>query len=130
MVKITLRASSFVRPAFLSIIFLITSACSSLHSVGITNSTAEKIQFRGQFEYNSHAPRILDFTLQPGADDLWWTYELGYFEKEILDKRLKRIILTNDKGCKVVVERDILEKIAVKNGTWEITIDQEMMACN
>jgi len=57
-------------------------------------------------------------------------YELGYFEKKTLDERLQRIILTTDKGCKVVVERDTLEKIAVKNGTWEITIDQEMMSCN
>jgi len=129
MVKIALRGSFFVRLAFLSIIFLITPSCSSLHSVGITNSTAETIQFRGQFENKPHPPQNLDFTLQPGANDLWM-YEIGFFEKNILDEGLKRIILTNNKGCKVVVERDTLEKIVVKNGTWEITIDQKMMTCN
>ncbi len=129
MVKVTLRASFLVKSAFLTIIFLITPSCSSLHSVGITNSTAEIIQFQGQFGSKLHDRRNLNFTLQPGAGDLWM-YELGYFEKNILDKRLQRITLTTDKGCKVIVERDTLEKIAVKNGTWEITIDQEMMSCN
>ncbi len=129
MVRIALRASFLIKSAFFAIIFLITASCSSLYSVGITNSTAETIQFQGQFGSKPQDRRNLNFTLQPGAGDLWM-YELGYFEKKTLDERLKRIILTTDKGCKVVVERDTLEKIAVKNGTWEITIDQEMMSCN
>ncbi len=129
MVKIILRTSLFVRPVFLSIIFLITTSCSSIHGVAITNNTTETIQFLGQFESKPHAPFNLDFTLQPGANDLWM-YETGYFEEKTLDKRLKKIILTNDKGCKVILERETLEKIAVKNGPWKINIDQEMMACN
>ncbi len=129
MVKIILWASFFVRSAFLSIVFLITTSCSSIHGVAITNNTTETIQFRGQFESKPHAPFNLDFTLQPRANDLWM-YEAGYFEGKTLDKRLKKIILTNDKGCKVILERETLEKIAIKSGPWEIVIDQEMMACN
>ncbi len=129
MVKITLRVSFFVRLAFLPIIFLITASCSSIHVVGITNNTDETIQFLGQFEYKPHPPYNMDFTLQPGENNAWM-YEIDFFENEILDEGLKRIILTNDKGCKVVVERDTLEKIVVKNGPWEITIDQKMMTCN
>jgi len=71
----------------------------------------------------------LDFTLKPGADDLWM-YEIGYFEDKILDKGLKRIILTNEKNCRVVLERETLEKIAIKNGPWEINIDNKIMDCN
>jgi len=127
--KITLSVSFFVKSAFLVIIFLITTSCSSIQGVAITNNTTETIQFRGQFESKPHAPFNLDFTLQPRANDLWM-YEIGYFEEKILDKRLKKIILTNNKGCKVILERETLEKIAVKNGPWEINIDQEMMTCN
>ncbi|MCF6254820.1 MAG: hypothetical protein L3J98_15270 [Gammaproteobacteria bacterium] len=127
--KITSRASFLIRLTFLPIIFLTTPSCSSIHVVGITNNTTETIQFRGQFEYKPHPSYNMDFTLQPGANNAWM-YEIGFFEKEILDKDLKRIILTNDKGCKIVVERDTLEKIVVKDGPWEITIDQKMMACD
>ncbi len=70
-----------VKSAFLAIIFLIVPSCSSLHSVGITNSTAETIQFQGQFGSKLHDRRNLGFTLQFGAGDLWM-YELGYFEKK------------------------------------------------
>ena len=129
MVKIILRGSLFVRSTFLAMIFLITISCSSIHGVAITNNTTETIQFRGQFENKPHPSHNLDFTLQPKANNLWM-YETGFFEKKVLDEGLKRIILTNDKGCKVILERKTLEKIAVKNGPWEINIDQEMMACN
>jgi len=127
--KITLRDSFFIKPAFLTIIFLITTSCSSIHGVAITNNTTETIQFSGQFESKPNAPFNLDFTLQPRANDLWM-YEIGYFERKALDKRLKKIILTNDKGCEVILERETLEKIAVKNGPWKINIDEKMMTCN
>ncbi|NOY74067.1 MAG: hypothetical protein GXP14_17160 [Gammaproteobacteria bacterium] len=129
MVKITLRGLFFVRLTFLAIIFLITPSCSSLHAVSIKNSTTETIQFRGEFEVKPHPPHNLDFTLQPGAGDSWM-YEISFFERKILDEGLKKIILTTDKGCKIILEREILEKIAVKDGAWKINIDQDMMACN
>ncbi len=129
MVKITLRGLFFIKPTFLAIIFLIAASCSSLHAVSIKNSTIETIQFRGQFETKPHPPHNLDFMLQPGAGDSW-VYEIGFFEKKILDEGLKIIILTTDKGCKVILDRETLEKIAVKDGAWKINIDQEMMACN
>ncbi len=124
-----LRNSFLVRSVLLAIIFLITPSCSSIYVASIKNNTTETIEFRGQFEFKPHPPYNLDFMLQPGASDSWM-YEIGFFEKKILDEGLKRIILTTDKGCKITVERDTLEKIAVKDGPWKIDINQEMMVCN
>jgi len=108
--------------------FLVIISCSQVKIVTIKNSTDEPIEFRSQFKYKQHEPYNLDFSLNPGNVDSW-KYKTGYLEKS-LDQGLKKIILKNNKGCKVILERDMIEKIATKDGMWEINIDKEMMNCN
>lgn len=127
--KITMDVSIIFKSTILSVIILITVSCSSIQMVAIKNSTDETIMFRGKFVYEPNAPYNMDFTLNPGENNLW-QYEIGYFEENILDKGLKNITLTNDSGCTLVLERDAIENIAKKEGPWIINIDRAIMNCN
>ncbi len=128
MVKMKSGVLYFSRFVFFVSIFVVVS-CSSIKIVTVKNSTNGAIEFRGQFSYEPHEPYNLDITLSPGSVDSW-RYEVGYFEEKTIDKGLKKIILKNDTGCKVVLERDMIEKIAIKNGMWEININQNIMNCD
>ncbi len=108
--------------------FPVIISCSTTKIVTIKNGTSETIEFLGKFAYKSHKPYTLDFSLNSGNVDSW-RYETSYLE-ETLDKGLKKIILKNDKGCKTILERDMIEKIAIKDGMWKINIDNKIMNCN
>jgi len=127
--KITLKQILLLRPALLTFVVFVISSCSSIEMVSIKNSTDEAIQFRGQFLTKSNLVDNLDFTLKPGDSNLW-RYEIGYMKQKSLDKGLKKIILKNEQGCKIELERSMIEKIAIKNGMWEINIDNNIMNCN
>lgn len=113
---------------FLFLIFFINISCSSVKIFSIKNNTDEAIEFRGKFLYKHHKPYDLDFTLNPGEIDSW-RYEVSYMNKENLDIGLKKIILKNNTGCQIMLDRDTIEKIARKKGMWEININEDIMDC-
>jgi hypothetical protein len=95
----------------------------------IKNSTNEVIQFSGEFISKYNEINTLDFELKPGTSNLW-KYEIGYLDKNIIDKGLIKIILKIDNKCKVVLKRNMIEKIAIKDGMWIININENILSCN
>jgi len=127
--KLIINYLFLLRTTFFAVIFLTINSCSSIEMISIKNNTNETIQFHGQFITQSGMTDNLNFTLKPGDNNLW-RYEAGFLEKKNLDKGLTKIILENDSECKILLERDMIKKIAIKNGMWKINIDNKIMNCN
>ncbi len=125
--KIILRNIVLYRLIKIICLILFLTSCSSIEMVYIKNNTNEDIKFQGQFTNKNNIDNMI-FSLKPGGSNLW-RYEIGYFNKNTLDKGLKKIILKSGTKCEITLERNMIDKIAIKNGMWEINIDENIMIC-
>lgn len=127
MVKIKMPFTLLLKVYFLFVL-LVATGCSSIKVVTVKNSTNERIIFHGQFITKSKNTDDLEFALNPGEVNSW-RYEISSFEKDKLDKGLNKIILSDQKGCTVELDRSEIDEIANNQGMWVINIDQNLLNC-
>lgn len=107
---------------------LLVSSCSTTKILTIRNNTNDTIHFNGFFASKSYEPFNLKFKVKPNGVDSW-QYNVGSYEENTVDKKLRKIVLKNEKNCTVELDRTQIEKIAIRNGMWEIIIDKNIMNC-
>lgn len=116
-----IRVLFFFLPGF----FLIS--CSYHEGVYFKNNTKKNIIVKVTFE-TKMGDDVLNFSLKPDGYDSW-EYEAEFFDREMIDKNLKKVLIKINNGCHKNYSRDEISKIAVKRGMWEIHIDDSLINC-
>ena len=111
-----------------SIICLLLVGCKNTGHVFLENNTNETIAVKVQL-FAKGREQIIETTIQVDDSD-GWSYEIDADENEQIDKRFISLIITNNKGCKVELNRNEINGLVSKSGTWKLSIDKNIMNCN
>jgi hypothetical protein len=123
-----MRINKLIRFIFVCAASLLVTACSSVKYATINNSSAETIDFKGEFITATNEVDNLVFQLKPGTSNSW-RYEISSFDSDVLDKGLNKITLSVSSECSITLDRSEIEALAEKDGMWFITIDAEVISC-
>ncbi|MCP5002383.1 MAG: hypothetical protein GY941_00290 [Planctomycetes bacterium] len=109
-------------------ICLFLGSCKNIEHMFLENNTSETI-FVKVFLLTEDGEQIMDTSIKPNAND-GWSYEVDAIRKKEIDKKLKKLIIANDKGCKIELRRKEIIELVRKSGAWILVIDQSVMNCN
>jgi len=107
---------------------LTLSSCKQIEHVFLSNNTSEPILVKVRL-LTQKGEQIIETNIAPNESD-GWEFEVDKGGEKIIDKKLKSIVIRNDKGCKKELQRSDILNLAKKSGAWNIVIDKEVMNCN
>jgi len=107
---------------------LMLSSCKNIEHVFIINKTSDTISIEVTL-VTRESEQIMRVNIDPDKSD-GWEFEENDEDKNILDKKLKNIVITNNKNCKKELQRGDILKLVEKSGAWTIIIDNEVLNCN
>ena len=109
-------------------IFLLLSGCKSTEHVFLENNTNETIAVQ-IYLLTKNGEQIMETSIAPDDSD-GWSYETGAVSNEEIDKKFRKLIITNDKGCRTELDRNKMNDLVSKSGAWKLVIDQNIMNCD
>lgn len=106
---------------------LALSSCKDIEHVFVINKTSETINIKVILDTHEGV-QIMEANIAPNESD-GWEFEVNDGDTNILDKKLKKIMIANT-NCKKELNRDEILRLVEKSGAWNIVIDDKVLNCN
>lgn len=122
------RIIKFCTLYYVICVFLFLTGCKNTEHVFLKNDTNKKIVVQ-IYLLTKNGEQIMETSIAPDDSD-GWSYETGAVSNKEFDKRFRKLIITNNKGCQIELDRNEMNGLISKSGAWKLVIDKNIMNCD